>query len=83
MVVRYPGSRRVPRGKLSVTIESADHDPFRIQFDVEPGERQYVINLDRVWFWKLLAKSSPHVAVEDDAAEETVEYLREKRPVLY
>jgi hypothetical protein len=83
IVVRYPQPRQAPREKLKVTIETSDHDPFRIELDVAPGEREYVINLNRVWFWEFVSGSGPRVTVEGDAAKAVLEYRRERRPVLY
>jgi hypothetical protein len=83
MMVRYPRPRRVPRGKLEVTVESSGNDAFRIELDVAPGEREYVINLNRVWFWGLVAGAGPRVTVEDDLAETVIEFRRERRAVLY
>jgi hypothetical protein len=83
MTVRYPRPRRVPRGKLEVTVESSGNDAFRIELDVAPGEREYVVNLNRVWFWGLVAGAGPRVTVEDDLAETVIELRRERGVVLY
>ena len=83
MTVRYPRPRRVPRGKLEVTVESSGNDPFRIELDVAPGGREYVVNLNRVWFWGLVAGAGPRVTVEDDLAETVIELRRERGAVLY
>lgn len=48
-----------------------------------PGEREYVVNLTRVWFWGLVAGAGPRVTVEDDLAEAVIELRRERGAVLY
>ena len=83
LVVRYPPPVPVSRRKLSVTVESAGAS-FQIQFDVAPGQREYVVNLNRIWFWDLLARSGmPHIFTEDQHAQTFLGYHRERSPVLY
>jgi hypothetical protein len=83
LVVKYPSSKSVPRGKLTVDI-AAPGGRFQAQFDVSPEEREYVVNLDRLWFWKVLAKSgAPRITAEDSAAQAAMDYRRERSPVLY
>ena len=83
LVVRYPPSSPVAKGKLTVDIE-APGGLFRAQFDVAPEEREYVVNLNRLWFWRLLADSgAPRITAEDAAAEAAMDYRRERSPVLY
>jgi hypothetical protein len=76
LVVHYPQPAPVPRAKATIDIES-----FRLQFDVTPGQREYVVNLNRLWFWKLL--SAPRITPEDPVAQSTVDYRTEPHPVLY
>lgn len=77
LVVKY--AARPPRKKLSVSAGD-----FQIQFDVIPARREYVINLNRVWFWNSLAKSAPpRITTEDAAASAGMEYRRERGSVLY
>jgi hypothetical protein len=81
-VVNYPDSPNVPAGKLTVDIDDTA-GPFKVQFDVAPGEREYVVNLDRLWFWNLLAKSpEPRIAI-GPGVNARVDYRRERSPVLY
>ena len=78
LTVRYPQSRPVPRNKLTVDLAA-----FHVQFDVAPNQREYVINLDRLWFWNLLPKSTqPGISAGDGAAEVVINYRRERTPVL-
>jgi hypothetical protein len=80
LVVKY--ARRSP-GKLTVNIQAGD-GPFQIQFNVSPTQREYVVNLNRLWFWNPLAKTSPpRITTEDAAASAAMEYRRERGPVLY
>jgi hypothetical protein len=70
-------------GKLTVDVQAMD-GPFQIQFNVNPRQTEYVVNLNRLWFWNPLAKtSSPRITTEDAAASPAMEYRRERRPVLY
>ena len=83
LVVRYPQPAPVSKGKLSITVESAA-GPFQIQLNVAPGQREYVVNLNRIWFWNLLAKSgTPRMITEDERAQAFLGYHRERSPVLY
>ena len=73
--------KRAPalRGKLTVDIDS-----FRVQFDLAPDHREYVVNLNRLWFWNPLSRrSAPRITTEDAGAEAVMGYRRERRPVLY
>jgi hypothetical protein len=80
LVVRYPQSGAVARSKLTIDIDAN----FHVQFDVRPGKREYVVNLNRLWFWNSLAKSTnPWITTQDPAAQTVMEYRRERRPVLY
>jgi hypothetical protein len=79
LTVRY--ARRVRRGKATAEVESAD-GPFRVQFDVKPQQREYVVNLSRLWFWRGVARGGvPKVRV--DGAEGVVSYRRGRGVVLY
>jgi hypothetical protein len=83
LVVKYPHSRPAPGSKLTVDIESRG-GPFRIQFDVDPKEREYVVNLNRLWFWGPLSRqTTPRITAEDTAAEVVMDYRRERSSVLY
>ena len=77
LVVKYRS--RPARRKLSVSAGE-----FQIQFDVKPSEREYVVNLNRLWFWGPLAKGAPpRLTTEDAAATAAMEYRRERGAVLY
>jgi len=83
LVVRYPGPEPVSPGKLNVKVESAA-GPFQIQWDVAPGQREYVVNLNRIWFWNVLAKSrTPEIFIQDEHAKAFLGYHRERGRVLY
>jgi hypothetical protein len=83
LVVRYPEPAPVSRGKMGVVVQSAG-DPFEIQFDVAPGQREYVVNLNRIWFWNALGRSGvPKLAAQDPRAQAFLGYRRERSPVLY
>jgi hypothetical protein len=83
LVVRYPPSKPVPHNKLTVDIEAAGNS-FKVLLDVAPDEREYVVNLNRLWFWNSLPKSeTPRIRAEDGAAEAVMSYRRERSPVLY
>jgi hypothetical protein len=68
--------------RATVDIESPGGS-FRVQFEVAPGEQEYVINLNRLWFWNALSRTSPRITAEDGAAQAVMEYRRERGPVLY
>ena len=77
LVVKY-GSAPSQR-KLVVDLDS-----FQVQLDLNPKEREYVVNLNRLWFWEPLSKTPPpRITAEDAAASATLEYRRERTPVLY
>jgi hypothetical protein len=83
LVVRYPQSAPVPRSKLKVMVEAAG-SPFQVQLDVAPGQREYVVNMNRLWFWNPLARSgTPQIVVEDEHARAFLGYHRERGQVLY
>jgi hypothetical protein len=83
LVVKYPRSGSVPGSKVAVRIDSSA-GPFRVQFDVDPAKREYVVNLNRLWFWSPVAKSAaPRITAEDGSAQAIMQYRREPRPVLY
>jgi hypothetical protein len=82
LVVRYPQARAMPRGKVTVDVDSPG-GPFRMQFDVAPEEREYVVNLNRLWFWNMVSKPAPRITAEDAASEAAMDYRSERSPVLY
>jgi hypothetical protein len=79
LVVRYAetGGRR----KVNVSIQS-EAGPFRIGFEVVPEDREYVVNLNRLWFWSAIAKSA-RITVEDPAAQASTTWRRERGAVLF
>jgi hypothetical protein len=83
LVVRYPDPAPVARGKLSVSIQGTAGE-FNIDFDVAPGQRDYVINLNRLWFWKPLVQSgTPDIVTRDARAQTFLGFHRERGAVLY
>jgi len=73
----------MPHNKLAVDV-AAPGGSLRIQFDPAPGQQEYVINLNRLWFWNALPKSNPpRLTAADGAAEAVMQYRRERSPVLY
>jgi len=83
LVVKYPASA-APQGKSVLDIESAG-GPLRVAFDLTPGQRDYVINLNRLWFWGSLSKqtTTPRITAKDSAAQVVMEHRQERGPVLY
>ena len=82
LVVKYRQGA-VPHNKLAVDV-AAPGGSLRIQFDPAPGQQEYVINLNRLWFWNALPKSNPpRLTAADGAAEAVMQYRRERSPVLY
>jgi hypothetical protein len=80
--LKYPQSRPA-RGKATLDIDSSN-GTFHLQFDVDPEQREYVINLNRVWFWNPLPKSQPpRISAEDPSAQVVTSYRQERSPVLY
>jgi hypothetical protein len=83
LVVRYPNPAPVSRGKVSVSIQGTA-GAFSIEFDAAPGQRDYVINLNRVWFWKPLVKmGTPDILTQDARAQTFLGFHRERGAVLY
>ena len=82
LVVSYPPSRPVRHSSAIVDIDSPS-GPFRIQFDLTPDDHEYVINLNRMWFWALLSKSPPRAKTEDGAAAAIIGYRIDRASVLY
>ena len=83
LVVKYSQSRPAPKGKVTVNIESPGQ-LFQVQFDVAPGELEYVVNLNRLWFWNAMSRlSKPRITADDAAVEAVMDYRGERSPVLY
>jgi hypothetical protein len=81
LTVRYP--QKQSARKVTATIPSSD-GVYHVQFDVGPDESEYVVNMNRVWFWPLLSKTSlPEITMDDAAALVLVDYRRERSTVLY
>ena len=83
LMVKYAQARPATGGTLTVDFDSPG-GPFRVQLTVTPEQREYVINLNRLWFWNPLSKPiMPKITIEDTGAKAVMEYRRERRPVLY
>jgi len=82
LVVKYPHARPAPRTKVTVDIDASE-GRFRVQFDTGRGKREYVVNLNRLWFWNPISKPTPRITAEDAAAEVVTEYRRERKATLY
>jgi len=81
--VKYPASAAPPQGKAVLDVESTG-GPLRVVFDLTPRQHDYVINLNRLWFWAPLSKQPPpRITAKDSAAQVVMEYRQERGPVLY
>jgi hypothetical protein len=49
---------------------------------VGPGQREYVVNLQRLWIWGAVSGSGARVTAEDGASA-VVEYRKERGAVLW
>ena len=59
LFVRFSGA--ASKRKVLATIDSHSGQ-FQVQFDVVPSAREYIIDLDRLWFRSLIGPR-PHVTV--------------------
>ena len=80
MVVRFAGP--VGRRKTSMTI-AADTGIWRVDLQVTPEHREYLVNLDRLWFWDRTKKVPVRMWAADGRGQVTMEYRRPRGRVLY
>jgi hypothetical protein len=67
LLVKYSGA--VTPGKAKVALESATGH-YEVLFDRDPDHREYVINLERLWFWGMLKRvSGPSIACGETGGE--------------
>jgi hypothetical protein len=67
LVVKYGG--RVTPGKAKVALESAAGQ-YAVVFDREPDDREYIINLEHLWFWGTLKRfPGPRIVCGDADAQ--------------
>jgi hypothetical protein len=76
LVIRYAAAPDCR--KLTIHINT-----FRVELDVDPADRDYVVNLDRLWFWSAVANPLPQITVDDKAAQLSILHRQQRGPVLY
>lgn len=67
--------------KTSLLIATTAGD-FRLQFDLAPGAGEYVVHLERLWFWNVV-QTPARIQPENAGPQARIERRREPRPVLY
>jgi hypothetical protein len=79
LFVHFSGA--VPRGKAVAIIDSHS-GPFQLKFDLVPGAREYIIDIDRLWFRSLVGPR-PGATVPILGARTRQESRLRKTGVLY
>jgi hypothetical protein len=79
--VRFNGPEPPVPGKATVVVATTG-GPMDLQFDKVPGRREYVFNLDRLWFWGFARPAIPQAALEGGGAQVRIE-RRMQRHILY
>jgi hypothetical protein len=82
LLVRFEGAYPRTDKKAAVFLETRA-GPMTLQFHLVRGVREYVINLERLWFWGIAGPDSPHVMLPEAGAEVRIERRRRDAAVLY
>jgi hypothetical protein len=79
--IKTPVGFRGPSDKVVLRIPQ--QPDLAITFATAPGQRDYFINLDRIWFWRALATLEPHPALQAASGAELKILPRNTDEILY